>query len=89
MKVHYYLGLVLLSILTINVWKSTVVEGMVGEDSVYSSPAGSVSGYASLDHFPPKPPVPIEKSKPLNYNKELVPMCEGGFVLPGFPYTMQ
>lgn len=89
MKVHYYLGLVLLSILTINVWKSTVVEGMVGVDSVYSSPAGYVPGHASLDHFPPKAPSPIKKSKAQSYKKEIEPMCEGGFVLPGFPYTMQ
>ena len=84
MKVHYYLGLMLLSILTINVWKSTVVEGMVGVDSVYSSPAGYVP-----DHSPPKAPTPIKKSKAQSYKKEIEPMCEGGFVLPGFPYTMQ
>jgi len=74
MKVHYYLVLVLLSILIMNMWRGTVVEGMTS------------LGPAPYSH---KPSAPAKKSKTLSYNKEIKPLCEGGFVLPGFPYTMQ
>lgn len=89
MNVKISIGLVLLCILIMNGWKSTVVEGMVGLDPIHSSPAGYVPVHSSVDHSPPKPSDPIKKSKPLGYKKEIEPMCEGGFVLPGFPYTMQ
>ena len=71
---NYSLGFVLLSILIMNMWKNSVVEGM-----------------AVLDPAPysPKPPAPEKTPKPIRYKKEIAPMCTGGFVLPGFPYTMQ
>jgi hypothetical protein len=89
MKVHYYLVLVLLSILIMNMWRSTVVEGMHGFTPVYSSPAGSALDYSLVDRSPQKPTGPKEQPNPLSYNKVIEPICEGGFVLTGFPYTMQ
>jgi hypothetical protein len=89
MKGYNYLILFLLSILIIYGLKGIVVEGMHGYTPVYSSPSGSALDYSLVDRSPPKPPSPIVKPTPLSYNKVIVPICEGGFVLTGFPYTMQ
>ena len=89
MKGHNYLILFLLSILIIYGSQGIVVEGMHGYTPVYSSPSGSALDYSLVDRSPQKPTGPKEQPNPLSYNKVIEPICEGGFVLTGFPYTMQ
>ena len=68
MNIKITLGIVLLSILIVNIWNHTVIEGIY-------NPA-------------PVPPSSDADVKQTLKKKVVRTICEGGFVLPGFPSTV-
>ena len=68
MNIKFTLGIMLLSILLVNLWSSTILEGIY-------NPA-------------PTPPSTNADVKRTLTDHLVCTICEGGFVLPGFPRTV-